>query len=157
MDRGPDDLVEDMRAQALLRIDLVREQAVQVSDNSAALHIYRIAQEALNNAIKHADAGEIEVRLGLDGARGFLSVRDDGLGFRPDPRGAEGLGLRIMKHRCGLIDGELRIVDGEGEHRAELVFGRSYSRQAGVEHDVINAGPRELTFIEVEIKAHGLS
>jgi quercetin dioxygenase-like cupin family protein len=55
-----------------------------------------------------------------------------------------------------VTDGELRIVDAEGEHRARLVLGQAYARRAGVEHDVFNAGEAELAFIEVEIKAHGL-
>ncbi len=53
-----------------------------------------------------------------------------------------------------VTDGVLRIVDGEGEHRAELKLGQSYARRAGVEHDVFNAGSEELAFIEVEIKTH---
>lgn len=54
------------------------------------------------------------------------------------------------------MDGVLKIVDGDGEHRAELKQGQSYYRRAGVEHDVINAGEAEFAFIEIEIKAHGL-
>ncbi len=55
-----------------------------------------------------------------------------------------------------MTDGQLRIVENDGEHRAELTLGQSYNRQAGVEHDVINAGSAELVFVEVEIKAHGI-
>ncbi len=54
------------------------------------------------------------------------------------------------------LDGSLRIVDDEGEQVAELRAGASYYRQAGVRHDVINAGAGEMAFVEVEIKAHGL-
>lgn len=54
------------------------------------------------------------------------------------------------------MDGALRIVDGEGEHRAELKAGQSYYRPAGVEHDVVNAGAAEFAFVEIEIKAHGI-
>ncbi len=55
-----------------------------------------------------------------------------------------------------LLDGSLRIVDEGGEQRVELRAGLSYYRQAGVRHDVINAGAGEMAFVEVEIKAHGL-
>jgi len=55
-----------------------------------------------------------------------------------------------------LMDGVLSAVNGQGEHRSELKAGVSYFREAGVEHDVVNAGAREFAFIEVEIKAHGI-
>ena len=71
--------------------------------------IYRIVQEALNNAIKHAGASRIEVGMGIEGTRGCLLVRDDGKGLDVTPEKSTGLGLRIMQHRCGLIDAELKI------------------------------------------------
>lgn len=53
-----------------------------------------------------------------------------------------------------VTDGAVRIVGPDGaESLAEMVAGRSYYRDAGVEHDVINAGPGELRFVEVEWKA----
>ena len=48
--------------------------------------------------------------------------------------------------------GPLRISDKEGERAAMLVAGQAYARLAGVEHDVINDGPGEIVFVEVEIK-----
>lgn len=51
-----------------------------------------------------------------------------------------------------VTDGRLRLVEPEGEREAELTLGVPYFREEGVEHDVINAGPAELAFLEVEIK-----
>jgi len=52
-----------------------------------------------------------------------------------------------------MTTGQLRLVDGAGEsHLAELTAGRSYFREAGVEHDVINANDHEFVFVEVETK-----
>ena len=52
-----------------------------------------------------------------------------------------------------VTDGRVRIVGpGGAESQAEMVAGRSYFRKAGVEHDVVNAGPGELRFVEVEWK-----
>ena len=51
-------------------------------------------------------------------------------------------------------DDELLLVGPAGEQSATLVEGESYYRQAGVEHNVINAGDQELIFIEIEMKAH---
>lgn len=51
-----------------------------------------------------------------------------------------------------LTTGQLRLVEPDGERVADLTAGHSYYRDAGVEHDVINASPGEFAFIEIEIK-----
>lgn len=51
-----------------------------------------------------------------------------------------------------LTTGQLRLVEADGERVAELTAGVSYYRNAGVEHDVINASPGEFVFIEIEVK-----
>lgn len=51
-----------------------------------------------------------------------------------------------------LTTGQLRLVEASGERVAELTAGVSYYRDAGVEHDVINASPGEFVFIEIEVK-----
>ena len=57
-----------------------------------------------------------------------------------------------------ITDGELLLIAPDGtESRAQLTKGVSYSRQAGVDHNVINAGAEELVFIEVELKAHPIA
>ena len=53
--------------------------------------------------------------MGIEGDRGYLSIRDDGSGFEYRPDDADGLGLRIMQHRCGLIDAELEVNSAWGE------------------------------------------
>jgi beta-alanine degradation protein BauB len=49
--------------------------------------------------------------------------------------------------------GTIRLESASGSDDAELVAGRAYYRQAGIEHDVVNAGEREVVFVEVELKA----
>jgi len=68
-------------------------------------------------------------------------------------------GAETGHHRHGydyvivpLTDGDLLLEDATGEHRAALTAGVSYRRPVGVEHNVINAGTRPLSFVEVEIK-----
>jgi beta-alanine degradation protein BauB len=51
-----------------------------------------------------------------------------------------------------LTDGTLRLVEPEGERNSDLTIGAPYFREAGVEHDVVNANAYELTFIEIEVK-----
>jgi signal transduction histidine kinase len=72
-------------------------------------HLYRIAQEAVNNALKHAMAKEI--RLGLERREDtlVLEVEDDGDGLPDSPSAEGGIGLRVMRHRAELIGGTLEI------------------------------------------------
>ena len=104
-----ENLVKEIRSQSNMRIFLTLNERIRILNNSSALHLYRIAQEALNNAIKHANASRIEVSVGLVENRGCLAIRDNGLGFDAEPQKSAGLGLRIMQHRCSLIDAEVEI------------------------------------------------
>jgi PAS domain S-box-containing protein len=108
-------LIVDIRSQSDISILLNIKDRVKISDNTSAMHLYRIVQEALNNAIKHADASKIEVGMGIEGRRGCLLIRDNGKGLDVAPGQSTGLGLRIMRHRCGLIDAELQINTSYGE------------------------------------------
>ena len=79
-----------------------------------AIHLYRIAQEALNNAIKHAHPRSVLVQL--IGAPGEIIVRveDDGKGFDPLSVRTGGMGLRIMKYRAKMIAGTLEVLRRPG-------------------------------------------
>jgi PAS domain S-box-containing protein len=72
-----------------------------------ASHLYRIAQEALTNAVRHGQARRVEIDLRVEGERYFLTISDDGGGMPADPRIGEGLGLRIMAHRARLLGASL--------------------------------------------------
>ncbi len=77
--------------------------------------LYHIAQEALNNALKHGAAGEIHVRIASDNGRLTLEVEDDGRGF--DPHGvsnAGGVGMNSMRERAERIGGTLRVASKPG-------------------------------------------
>ena len=89
---------------------------VLVSDHAAATHLYRIAQEAINNAIKHGKARKITVRLTAQSNQTSLTVTDDGCGFVAKPAKTSGMGLRIMKYRAGIIGStlEIRRANGRG-------------------------------------------
>jgi signal transduction histidine kinase len=79
----------------------------------SAQHLYRIAQEAVNNAIRHARASRIRVELRDCDNFLFLLVEDDGIGL-PDPVPSRGMGLRTMANRARLLDGELNIESAPG-------------------------------------------
>jgi len=70
-------------------------------------HLYRIAQEALQNSLKHADARQIDIELSARDGVLRLSVLDDGKGMSVDGQNAGGLGMRTMRFRASAIGGRL--------------------------------------------------
>jgi signal transduction histidine kinase len=95
-------------------------------DPRAEQALFRIAQEALANAVRHAGATRIEVRLALEGSLLSLLVRDDGCGFDPDSARRRGrLGLVSMRERAERLGCRLRIESAPGAGTAvalELVL-----------------------------------
>ncbi len=82
---------------------------VLVEDATAAMHLYRIAQEAVGNAIRHGKPGHILINLAARGDVVVLSVEDDGVGLPDDWSRGPGLGTRIMAHRAMMIGADLAI------------------------------------------------
>ena len=80
-----------------------------IEDNEAAVHLYRIAREAVINAAKHAQAREIVIRLGRARNGIVLNVTDDGVGIPPSRERRKGLGFYIMNHRADSAGGRLEI------------------------------------------------
>lgn len=90
------------------------DQPVLIDDNLTAIHLYRIAQEAVNNAIKHGMAKNITISFHTDNNWTVLTIRNDGIGFKKISR--EGMGMSIMRYRANIIGASLEIrSDGEGE------------------------------------------
>lgn len=88
------------------------DRPVPIHENATATHLYRIAQEAVANALKHGKARHIEIGLAAEANRVFLVVKDDGCGL-PDPPLRTGAGLRIMQYRAGMIGGSVVVQRGE--------------------------------------------
>lgn len=85
------------------------DEPVLIQDYIKATHLYRIAQEAINNAIKHGKAGKIDVALSKRKGSVELKITDDGIGFEPKSNGNGGMGLRNMNYRAGTIGAQLEI------------------------------------------------
>jgi len=85
------------------------DEAVVVGDRTVATHLYRIAQEAINNAVRHGRATRIAVGLEQAAGRLRLTVRDDGVGMPEPPAQAAGMGLRVMTHRAAMMGGSLDV------------------------------------------------
>ena len=76
---------------------------------SISLQLYRIAQEGINNAVKHGKPRRIEIGLATEPTHVRLRIKDDGCGFRIDTARRGGIGLRIMQYRAHVIGGVLTI------------------------------------------------
>lgn len=86
---------------------------INMQDSTKALHIYRITQESLNNAIKHSGAHNIDIKLTGESERGRLTIEDDGKGINNSDESSTGMGLHIMKYRANMIGADLCIEPGD--------------------------------------------
>jgi len=82
---------------------------VLVEDQTVATHLYRIAQEAVSNAVKHGRAKRVVIQLSATPDSITLSVLDDGSGFTEPTADHKGMGLRIMRYRADMIQAALII------------------------------------------------
>jgi two-component system, NarL family, sensor kinase len=78
------------------------------------LLIYRIAQEAIHNALKHGSATNLKVSLHYGSDRFNMEIKDDGLGFKTQDAIKRGIGLSNMKERANLLSGKLEIMSEPG-------------------------------------------
>ena len=108
-----------------LRVDVIVEGERQELSPEVKTGLFRVAQEALTNVIKHADAEHVVVRLfyGLDDVQ--LSVEDDGIGFNPNiirgDSSRPAWGLRGMEERATLLDGTYKLVSQDGQGTTIIV------------------------------------
>jgi two-component system, NarL family, sensor histidine kinase UhpB len=82
---------------------------VSVSDPAVATNLYRIAQEAVANAIKHGKASTVEISLANTTDKTVLSISDNGIGFKSPVQAGTGMGLRTMQYRAGMIGAALLV------------------------------------------------
>lgn len=83
-------------------------------DREVAMHLYRIAQEAVTNAVKHGGASRVRIELKSPPGQLVLAVTDNGRGF-PDPRfPSSGMGMHIMRYRAQVLGGTLTIRPAPG-------------------------------------------
>jgi signal transduction histidine kinase len=103
--------LETLAAQSgeLFRVKCVFEceEAPPIDDEAISTHLYRIAQEAVSNAVKHGAAKKVRIQL----TRAALTITDDGSGLR-EPLPSEGMGMRIMRYRAEMAGGTLSVRNG---------------------------------------------
>jgi len=84
-------------------------------NNTLAMHIYYIAQEAVINAVKHGHANQVALHLGQTDSGILLTVQDDGIGFQLTDRSRTGMGIGIMRYRAKVIGATLEISSEPGQ------------------------------------------
>ncbi|HKC72833.1 MAG TPA: PAS domain-containing sensor histidine kinase [Chloroflexota bacterium] len=107
--------------------DLCDEPALPLDIKEA---LYRIAQEALHNTVKHAQARRVDMRLADQAGTIVLEVCDDGRGFNPDSSFPGHLGLRSMSERATQLGGTLQIESAPGRGtcvRAEITYAADHA------------------------------
>jgi signal transduction histidine kinase len=85
------------------------EHPVAVKDTAVATHLYRIAQEAVTNAIRHGETSRIVLELTAARDRGVLTVENNGRDFPVERPAGEGMGLQVMHYRAQMIGGLLDV------------------------------------------------
>ncbi len=85
---------------------------IEIEKPIVALHLYRIVQESINNAVKHGQATKISVRLEVNKNRLQLVIEDNGIGFSVIEEGKnKGMGIKTMKYRSHILGGKLTISE----------------------------------------------
>lgn len=109
------ELAESTLALTRVECQFVSSQVERMPEASTASHLYRIAQEAVANALKHGHPHRIVISLSQRRDRLVLEVSDDGRGFLMTSPSGSGLGLRVMRYRAGLVGGELQVKTSPGK------------------------------------------
>ena len=94
---------------AEISCSVIFQETVPIMDNIQAIHLFRIAQEALSNALKHGHAKAVVIALEASDGSCSLRVSDNGIGFQPSSGERKGMGLSIMRYRARMIAGRLEI------------------------------------------------
>jgi len=99
----------------LFKISCTVESAegLVIVDRDVVNQLFRLAQEAVNNSVKHGKARRVQISLQSLGDKTVLTIRDDGVGFRREATAPKGLGLRIMGYRAQRIGARFDIQRGE--------------------------------------------
>jgi signal transduction histidine kinase len=103
-----ENLAERVATERGFACEFTGETSMLVHNQAAASHLYRLAQEAMHNALMHSRATRIDIELVRQSGHGELRVRDNGIGLPAQPD-SPGLGLRTMEQRARLIGGRLKV------------------------------------------------
>ncbi|MBN2736740.1 MAG: substrate-binding domain-containing protein [Spirochaetales bacterium] len=103
------ELAQKIKMQFRVQCEIIIREIVELTDISQSLHLYRICQEAVNNAIHHGQSSTIIIEFISTAEKIYLAVRDNGLGFPKNLPSERGMGLRIMHYRANIIGAKINI------------------------------------------------
>ncbi len=105
-----------------LQIHLRAKEPLQMNEQKS-IHVYRVIQEIVNNAIKHSQASNLNIALKQEGGTLVLQTSDDGVGFDhyAASKGDGGIGLRNLLNRCEIIGGQM-FVESEKTKGTKYTF-----------------------------------
>ena len=109
-----EDLARITSSQTGMKVIFYARGDAQIASQENGMHLYRIAQEAVNNAAKHSGAGKITIALNADDTSLRLTVSDDGKGTLRMPDQSCGMGMHSMAYRANFIGAELKIDSAPG-------------------------------------------
>ncbi|MFZ9854941.1 MAG: PAS domain S-box protein [Limisphaerales bacterium] len=107
--RALEELAMGVRTMTKVQCRFICPKPVLLKEVNVATQLYRIAQEAVNNALKHSGAGRVQIRLSRNSPRVVLLVEDDGCGFSGPDGDDMGMGMRVMKYRAEMIGATLEV------------------------------------------------
>lgn len=93
----------------------------RIANKETELYIYRIIQELLNNAIKHANANEILIQINYLDEKMVITVEDDGAGFDYDPNKYAGMGIKNIIYRIKYLKGDLTVDSSKGNGTTTVI------------------------------------
>jgi signal transduction histidine kinase len=107
------DLASHFSTQFKIACSFSFDEPVLIHDSAVATHLYRIVQEAVQNAVRHGRARNIRIHLGKAGSLLTLTILDNGSGLPDSLPVSQGMGLRNMKYRASMLGGSLTLDHGE--------------------------------------------
>jgi PAS domain S-box-containing protein len=109
------ELAVNTQSRSGIHCEFVGEVLRHELSDEVAMHLYRIAQEAVGNAMRHAEAENITIRLASSEGRTVLEIRDDGKGLPEDRSRTVGMGLRLMQYRANVIGATFSASGAPGQ------------------------------------------
>ncbi len=109
-----EDLVASANRASVATITFALHGQITIGDTQTAIHLYRIAQEALRNAVRHSGATRVSVELNEEGDHYTLVVQDDGRGFNGSPVSTTSMGLGTIRYRARLLGANCHIDSKPG-------------------------------------------
>ena len=122
-----EDIILAYAYQDNIRFECRTDPCIDFPDNNIATHLYHIAREAVNNAVRHSGGTKIRIFLGRGTGEKTavrLTISDNGRGI-PEERDGHGIGLQIMEYRAKMIDAQFLVDTGTWGTKIRVHLGRN--------------------------------